>query len=80
MSGEMATSTDRVYVRLLGEGTTVYRPVSALRIEPDRALLVAPQDYDPDDEDWEFKPGTEVRLQARVLDGAQVLVAISAVD
>ncbi|KAB2964105.1 MAG: hypothetical protein F9K16_05070 [Thermoanaerobaculia bacterium] len=79
MSEQMVSSTEPVYVRLLGEGTSVYRPAAAVHTAPGQALLVAPRSYDPEDEDWEFKPGTHVKLEARVLEGVQVLVAISAV-
>lgn len=48
-----------VYVKLLGEGTEVYRPVPAV-LSDGVYHLNAPQDYDPDDEFWEFPPGSKV--------------------
>jgi hypothetical protein len=80
MSVAQDSSTERVYVRLLGEGTEVYRPVCAVRVGRDLARLAAPNDYDPHDEEWEFEPGSLVRLGSRVLEGTAVLVAVSLVE
>lgn len=66
-----------VYVRLLGEGTTVYRPVSATQISDGVVRLLAPENYDPEDEEWEFKPGDLVRIEIRQLDDHEVLVAVA---
>lgn len=80
MSVASDSDIERVYVRLLGEGTVVYRPTDASRAGPDTARLVAPHDYDPDDEDWEFKPGALVRLESRSLGEQEVRVAVSLAD
>lgn len=81
MSAVTGSSTDPgsevVYVRLLGEGTTVFRPVMGVIVGPNLARLVKPADYDPEDEAWEFKPGSLVQLEDRVLGGKQVRVAVS---
>ncbi len=88
--GCVAGSTDRgedsfgaenlvksVYVRLLGEGTFVFRPAPAEFLEPDKARLMAPPGYDPEDEDWEFKPGSIVRVELRQLGGVDAFVAVA---
>jgi hypothetical protein len=54
-----------VYVRLLNEGTDVWRPVAATRIGSGY-LLNGPQ---PDDEEWEFKPGESVICDLRRFEG-----------
>jgi len=79
MSAATASSTDRVtiYVRLLDEGTTVYRPASAVAEGPATYRLAATEGYDPEDEHWEFPPGSLVRAERRQLDGDEVLVAVS---
>ena len=79
MSAATGSSTDRtvVYVRLLGEGTDVFRPAAADPCGPSVVRLLVPEDYDPEDEDWEFKPGTTVRVERRSLSGEDVLVAVS---
>ncbi len=73
-------ATEVVYVRLLGEGTIVYRPVPASSAGQDVARLIAPDGYDPDDEDWEFKPGMLVRLEFTSMEGQVVRVAVSLAD
>ena len=67
-----------VYVQLLGEGTTVFRPTKALRIRADVVQLLATDDYDPEDEDWEFKPGSIVRIEKHKLSDGKYYVAVSA--
>ena len=65
MSAATTSSTEipLVYVRLLGEGTVVFRPTAATSIGPDTVRLLTPNGYDPEDEDWEFKPGAVVRIE-----------------
>lgn len=79
MSAAMGSSTEpaRVYVRLLGEGTVAFRPSPAEFLGPQEARLIAPPGYDPDDEDWEFKPGSVVRVELRQLEGADEFVAVA---
>jgi len=66
----------RVYVQLLGEGTTVFRPVWARPITPSVVELLMPEDYNPEDEEWEFQPGATVHVERRELGGEQLLVAV----
>jgi hypothetical protein len=72
-------STDRIplYVPLLNEGTDVLRPTTGVFVGPDVVRVEAPDDYDPETEDWEFPPGTEVRCIAEFRNGRQILVARS---
>jgi len=69
-----------VYVRLLGEGTSVFRPAPARRIAEGVVQLLAPDGFDPDDEDWEFAPGSVVQVEERELEGEDVLLAVRMVD
>jgi hypothetical protein len=66
----------QVYVRLVGEGTTVYRPTSGIPVGTDSVELLAPKDFNPSDEEWEFPPGSVVRIERRVLSGGEVFVAV----
>ncbi|CAN5632046.1 hypothetical protein BH23PLA1_BH23PLA1_10380 [soil metagenome] len=77
MSEEMALSTDRIqlYVSLLNEGTEVLRPTTGVFVGPDVIRVEAPDDYDPETEDWEFPPGSVVRCIAEFREGRQILVA-----
>jgi hypothetical protein len=60
---------------LLNEGTDVLRPVKGSFVGPDVVALEVPADYDPDVEEWEFPPGSEVRCVAEFRGGVQILVA-----
>jgi hypothetical protein len=77
MSVDPGSSTSPVYVRLLNEGTVVYRPAEAVLVGLGAARLLAPPDYDPEDEEWEFKPGSVVRIEGRTLEGKEVSVAVA---
>jgi hypothetical protein len=79
MSAAKGSSTEptSVFVRLLGEGTVVFRPTSAEFLEPGKARLLAPPDYDPEDENWEFTPGSVVRVERRQLEGTEEYVAVA---
>lgn len=65
----MASSTSknlvRIYVRLLNEGTDVSRPTYATDLGEGQFTLLAPSNYDPEIETWEFLPGSRVRCQKR---------------
>ena len=71
----MATVT--VYVRLLDEGTDVYRPTQAELIRGATYRLLPTPDYDPEDEHLEFAPGQLVRCEPVKLHGGERLVARS---
>ena len=62
---------------MLNEGTNVLRPASGVFVAPDVVRIDTPSDYDPDLEEWEFPPGSEVRCIAELRDGRQILVARS---
>ena len=49
----------------------------APRLGPGKARLVLPPDYDPEDEDWEFKPGSIVWVELRQIEGVEVCVAVT---
>ena len=70
----MTTST--VYVALLDEGLDVYRPVLAEKIADDTFVLTKPADYDPDDERWEFPPGSKVKCEKRMTNEGEITLAI----
>jgi hypothetical protein len=79
MSANRDTSADQiVYVRLLEEGTDVWRPVPAIPFPDGTFELREPDDHDPQDEKWEFPPRARVRCEARNFsDGRAGLIAIS---
>ncbi len=79
MSVELASNTkaSTIYVRLLDEGTDVFRPSSAIALGGDVYELLRPDSYDPDDECWEFEPGSRVHTLPRQSDEGEYLVASS---
>ena len=79
MSVPQDTDTEAVvYVRLLDEGTDVWRPARATAL-PDRTFrLLEPEGYNPNAERWEFPPSTKVRCVTRTFtDGDEGLVAVA---
>lgn len=71
--------TIEIYVQLLNEGTVVFRPAPATPVGPNVVKILQPDDYDPEDEEWEFKPGATVRVRSRILSGDEELVAVAEV-
>jgi hypothetical protein len=69
-----------VYVKLLGEGTDVWRPTQAERVDENIVRLLPTADYGACDEQWEFLPGSIVRCENRILSGEEVVVVISRAD
>jgi len=62
-----------VYVRLLEEGTEVYRPVPAEQISSD-VFVLSSQEV-PSDEVWEYSP-TRVKVAMKILSEGRVPVVI----
>ena len=61
---------------LLGEGTTVWRPVAAKWVRPDTFQVIGPM---PDDEKWAFAPGSVVTVATQMFaDGLSGLAAVTA--
>jgi hypothetical protein len=63
-----------IYVALINEATSVWRPVEAVPIT-ENVFRIAPGSV-PDGEEWEFAPGTTVRCESRDLSGGPSLVAV----
>ena len=70
---------DRItlYVPLRNEGTDVLRPTTGVFVGPDIVRVEALDRYDPEIEDWEFPPDSEVHCLAEFRDGCRILVARS---
>jgi hypothetical protein len=81
MSAHHDTDTEAVvYVRLLDEGTDVWRPVRATALPDGTFRLLEPDGYDPIAEKWEFPLLTKVRCASRKFtDGGEGLVAVGRV-
>ena len=68
-------STKSIFVRLVDEGTDVWRPVEALAIG-ECLHVILEQRYDRTDEHWEFPPGAVVRTETQSKSGRSVPVAV----
>jgi hypothetical protein len=64
MSVVQGTDISTIYVKLVDEGTEVWRPVSAIR-RKDNIFVIASQSV-PADEKWEFLPGDVVVVEDRL--------------
>lgn len=81
MSAPQTTDTETVYVRLLEEGTDVWRPVQAKRLPDGSFQLDMPEGYDPGDETWEFPPHSRVKCTTRrFTHGEAGLAAVARAD
>ena len=69
--------TQKIYVKLLNEGTDVCTPTEAMRLKKGLFMLLPTKDYDPLDEEWEFLPGSTVRCEEKTLSQGKVLVAVA---
>lgn len=67
---------ETIYVKLLGEGTVVYRPVPAVKLNNNVFKLKGNDIYDCDSEEWEFSPEDIVKVEKKKLSGELVFVAI----
>jgi hypothetical protein len=70
-------STTVVYIRLLDEGTDVFRPTLADRTSDGFYRLKPTENYDSEDEHWEFLPGQVVKCESMKLHGGERLVAVA---
>lgn len=64
-----------IYVQLLDEGTKVYRPLPAKKIQDDVYELQGAELYGKGDEIWEFTPNSRVFVKEDCLGGEKVLIA-----
>jgi len=67
--------TKVIYIQLLNEGTTVFRPAAGLQLGRNIFKVLADEEYDPEDEEWEFPPETVVRCEKEFRNGEELLVA-----
>jgi hypothetical protein len=56
-----------IYVKLLDEGTDVWRPVGAIHVGDLNYLIPHSHPYNVEDETWEFPPGSTVRVEEKRL-------------
>lgn len=72
----MNSNSIDIYVELLDEGVETWREAKAIPLENDLYRLLEPSEYNPEDELWDFLPGSVVRLkQATFYTGLKGLLA-----
>ena len=71
----MEEKTIKVYVELLEEGTPTIRGTQAIDLGDGTAKLLPTHNYDPEDEIWEFVPGTVVKIKEVNNGGEKLLFA-----
>ncbi len=64
-----------IYVQLLDEGTTTFRPTNAVEMDCNVCRLLPTATYERDEEIWEFPPGSIVECDREIKDGETVMVA-----
>jgi len=82
MSAEMDSNIEpqTLFVELLDEGTACLRPTQGIPLGENTYRLLPTADYDPEDEHWQFLPGSIVKCRTEVWSGEDVLVARELVD
>jgi hypothetical protein len=69
-----------IYIALLDEGTDVWRPTPAKKLADSTYLVLKPSDYDPEDENWQFPPGSTVVCEPRSTSQGVLLTAVRLKD
>lgn len=64
--------TETIYMYLLDEGVDVWRPVQAEKFGPELYRVLGPV---PEEEVWQFPPGSIVRVQIKRLENSDYPVA-----
>lgn len=66
-----------IHIRLLDEIVDVWRPTKAIELENEIFQVLPTIDYDKNDEEWEFVPGSIVKCATKEFDQGHGLVAIA---
>jgi hypothetical protein len=67
-----------IHVVLLGEGTWCARPTECIDLGNGLFRLLATPNYNPEDERWEFPPGSIVRCKTVQGGSSEYLLAVNA--
>jgi len=77
MSADRDSDTKQrtIYIPLLNEGTPVLRPTLGEEVGDGLYRVLSTHDYDPDDEEWQFPPGTIVECEKQTKGDEELYVA-----
>ncbi len=70
-------SSVKIYIHLPEE--SAYKPTQAIALGDNKFKVLPTPDYDPEDEEWAFLPGTIVRCEIHDYDGMKYLRAVEAI-
>lgn len=73
---DSSTKQVKLFVRLMNEGTDVSRPTDALDLGNGLFKILPTNNYSPNDETWEFPPGSTVRCTKRRDESGEYLLAV----
>lgn len=71
----VAPTTETIYINLIDEGTKVARPTEGITFGNSIYKVLPTPDYDPENEHWEFPPGSIVRCVIENWSEGDILIA-----
>ena len=71
---------EKIFIALLDEGVDVWRPAPAWRVDGSTYIVLRPDGYDPDEERWEYPPGSTVHCEVRTVSDGTILAAVRRVE
>jgi hypothetical protein len=74
---DYSKSLEKIYIKLVDEGTEVFLPANAYRLGENLYRIEQSKAYESEDQLWEFSPGAEVYVEPKKLSTGVALVAIS---
>lgn len=78
---KIMSTTIKIYVQLLEEGTDTARATTAVVLGNGLYKLLPTSNYDPEDEVWEFLPGSVVKCNlVKDADGEEIMLAVRKVS
>ncbi len=69
----------KIYIQLLDEGTTTFRPTQGISQGENIFEVLPTPDYNPENENWEFVPGSLVRCICKKDEKEEMLLAVEEV-
>ena len=63
----MCKNNEKIYIYLLNEGTDCWKPAYGEKIGVNLYKILSTDNYNPDDEEWQFPPGSLVRCEKKKL-------------
>ena len=76
MKNNRTENTRKIYIYLPDEVVDTWRPTQAIDLGNGLFRILATEDYDPEDEIWEFPPGSVAKGEEKELYEGRFLVAV----